>query len=90
MLDYVLQSRGEPKRNNNKTVKYSSYLIAHKANGFDSYVVINNLPQWRTVKLIKNGSSLVCLEIFNGYVDAAKKFPQYVHLRCGLLLIKDS
>ena len=90
MLDYVLQYKGEPKRINNKIVKYNLYLIAHKGSGFDSYVVLNNLLQWRTVKLIKNGSSIVSLKIFNGYVDQIMKIPQYVHLRCGLLHIKDS
>ena len=90
MLDYVLQFKGEPKRINNKIVKYNLYLIAHKGSGFDSYVVLNNLPQWRTFKLIKNGSGIVSLKIFNGYVDQNKKVPQYVHLRCGLLQIKDS
>ena len=90
MLDYILQFKGEPKRINNKIVKYNLYLIAHKGSGFANYVVLNNLPQWRTVKLIKNGSGIVSLKIFNGYVDAVKKIPQYVHLRCGLLHIKDS
>ena len=91
MLDYVLQFKGEAKRINNKVVKYNLFLIAHKGSGFDSYVVLNNLPQWRTVvSLIKNGSSIVSLEIFNGYVDPVKKIPQYVHFRCGLLRIKDS
>ena len=90
MLDYVLQYKGEPKRINNKIVKFNLYFIAHKGSGFDRYVVLNNLPQWRTVKLIKNGSGIVSLKIFNGYVDQNKKIPQYVHLRCGLLHIKDS
>ena len=90
MLDYVLQNKGEPRRSNIKIVKYNLYLIAHKGSGFDSYVVLNNLPQWRTVKLIKNGSGIVSLKIFNGYVDQNKKNPIYVHLRCGLLHIKDS
>ena len=90
MLDYVLQYKGEPKRINRKIVKNKLHLIAHKGSGFDSYVVLNNQPQWRTVKLIKNGSGIVSLEIFNGYVDQNKKIPQYVHLRCGLLHIKDS
>ena len=89
MLDYVLQFKGEPKRINNKIVNYNLYLIAHKGSGFDSYVVLNNLPQWRTFKLIKNGSGIVSLKIYNGYVDR-KKVPQYVHFRCGLLHIKDS
>ena len=30
MLDYVLQYKGEPKRINNKIVKYDLYLVAHK------------------------------------------------------------
>ena len=90
MLDYVLQFKGEPKRINNKIVKYNLYLIAHKGSGFDSYIVLNNLPQWRTFKLIKNGSGIVSLKIFKGYVDPVKKIPQYVHLKCGLLHIKDS
>ena len=90
MLDYVLKYKGEPKRINNKIVIFNLYLIAHKGSGFDSYVVLNNLPQWRTVKLIKNGSGIVSLKIFNGYVDQNKKIPQYVHLRCGILHIKDS
>ena len=90
MLDYVLQYKGEPERIFNKIVKYNLYLIAHKGSGFDSYVVLNNLPQLRTVKLIKTGSSIVSLKIFNGYVDQNKKIPQYVHLRCCLLHIKDS
>ena len=90
MLDYVLQFKGEAKRINNKIVKYNLYLIAHKRSGFDSYVVLNNLPQWGTFKLIKNGSGIVSLKIFNGYVDPVKEIPQYVHLRCGILHIKDS
>ena len=90
MLDYVLQYKGEPKRIINKIVKYNLYLIAHKGSGFVSYVVLNNLPQWRTSKLIENGSGIVSLKKINGFVDQNKKVPQYVHLRCGLLHIKDS
>ena len=72
MLDYVLQFEGEPKRINNKIDKYNLYLIAHKRSGFDSYVVLNNLPQWRTFKLNKNESGVVSLKIFNAYVDHKK------------------
>ena len=59
MLDYILQYKGEPKRKNNRIVKYNLYLIAHKRKGFNSYGVLNNLPQWRTFVLIKNGSGIV-------------------------------
>ena len=86
MLDYVLQFKGEAKRIITKIVKFNLYLLAHKGSGFDSYVVINNLPQWRTVvSLIKNGSRNVSLIIFNGYVYPVKKIPQNVHYGCGLL-----
>ena len=62
MLDYVLQLKGEAKTNNNKMVNFNLYLLAHKGSGFDSYVVINNLSQWRTVVgLIKNGAGIVSL-----------------------------
>ena len=91
MLDYVLQFKGEPKRIDNKNVKYNLYFLAHKGSGFDIYVVINNLPQWRTlVSWIKNGSGIVSLKIINGYVDPVKKIPRYVHFRRGLLHITDS
>ena len=84
MLDHVLSYKGEPKKVKNKIVEYNLYLIAHNGSGFDSYVVLNNLPQWRSVvKLIKNGRGIVSLKIFNGYVDENKKIPQYVHFRCG-------
>ena len=49
------------------------------------------MPQWRSiVKLIKNGSDIVSLKIFNGYVDENKKLPQYKHFRCGRVQINQS
>ena len=72
-------------------VKYNLYLITHKGSGFDSYVVLNNLPQWRTVvSLNNNGAGIVCLKFFNGWVDPAKMITQYVQFRCRLLQVKFS
>ena len=72
-LDNVLLFRGEAKNINNKIVKYDLNLIAHNGSGFDSYVVLNNLPQWRSlVKLIKNGAGIMSLNIFNGFLDEKK------------------
>ena len=72
-------------------VEYNLYLIAHNGSGFDSYVVLNNLPQWRTVvKLIKNGAGIISHKIFNGYVDQNKNLRQYVHFRCGRVHINKS
>ena len=90
MLDYVFQFTGEPKKVKIKIVNFNIYLIAHKGIGFDSFVVSNNLPQWRTVvSLVKNGAGIVSLKIFNGYVDPVKKVPQYVQFRSGLFQIED-
>ena len=83
-------SKEKLKEKNNKIVKNNLYWLAHKGSGLDSYVALNNLPQWRTVvSLIKNGSGNVSLKIFDGYVDQAEKISQYVHFRCGSLHIKD-
>ena len=85
------RSKGDPKKVKNKLVEYNLYLIAHNGSGFVSYVVLNNLPQWRSVvKLFKNGAGIVSLKIFNGYVDQNKKIPQYVHFRCGRVHINKS
>ena len=63
-------------------------MLAHKGSGFDSYVVLKNPPQRRTVvSLNKNGASIVSLTIFIG---PDKKIPQYVHFRCELIQFKDS
>ena len=66
-------------------------MIAHNGSGFDSYVELNNLPQWRSVvKPTKNGACLISLKIFNGYVEEKKQIPQYVHFRCGRVHINKS
>ena len=73
LLDRVLSFKREAKKVNNKVVENNLYLIAQNGSGFDSYVVIINLPQWRTViNSIKNGAGVVSLKIFNGYVDQNK------------------
>ena len=75
----------------NKVVEYNLYLIAHNRSGFDSFFVLNILPQWRSVvKLIKNGAGIISVKIFNGFVDQNQKIPQYVHFRCGRVHINKS
>ena len=52
------------------------YFLAHNGSDFDSYVVLIDLLQWRSiVKLIKNGAGIISLKIFNEYVDENKKKP---------------
>ena len=91
MLDHVLSFKGEVKKVNKKIFEYIFKLIAHKRSGFDSYIVLNNLPQWRTVvNLIKNGDGNVSRKIFNGYVDQNKKFLKMYILDVGeFILIVD-
>ena len=91
MLNCILQFKGEPKKVEIKIVELIFLLLAHKGSGFDSYVVLYNLPRWRSVvNSIENGTEIVSLNKFNGYVDQVKKYSQYVHARCGLLHIDDS
>ena len=91
MLDHVSQFKGEAKRVIKKNVEYNLYTLAQNGSRFDSYVVLNNLPQGRTVVTsIKNGSRIVPLKLFNGFVDKNKKIPQNVHFRCGLLHFNNS
>ena len=73
LLDHVLSFRVESKKIK-KIVEYNLYLIAHNGTGFDSYVLLNNLPQRRSVvESIKNGAGFISLKRFNGYVDQNKK-----------------
>ena len=59
-------------------------MIAHNGSGFDSYVAVNNLPQWRRlVYLIENGAGITSIKFFSGYVDENKKAPQHVDFICG-------
>ena len=46
MLDHVLQFKEEAEKVFNKIIRSNLYLLAHNGSGFDSYVVLNNLPQW--------------------------------------------
>ena len=74
MLDHVLEFKGEVKRVNIEIVNYNLTLIAHNGSGFDSYVVLKSLSQWRKFNiLLKNRVGVVSLRIFNGFVDKDEK-----------------
>ena len=75
--DHVLQLKGAAKKGNEKYFKNNLYVSAHNGCSFNTYVVLNNLLQERTVvSLIQNGSGNVSLKVFNGFVDQNKKIPQ--------------
>ena len=66
MLGNVLSFKGAAKRFKIKIVEKNLYMVAHNGSGFDSYVVLNNLPPWRYVfNLIKNGTGIVPVKRFN-------------------------
>ena len=73
MLEPTSEFKGENKRGLTKNVKFNLHLLAHKRSGFDSAVVLSNIPQWRTiVSVIKNGSSFVSLKKLERYLGQAK------------------
>ena len=49
MLDHVFSFKGEAKKVNNKIVDNILFMIALNGSGFDSFVVLNNLPQRQSV-----------------------------------------
>ena len=85
------RSKENQRKVKTKIVEYTLRLIPHNRSGFGSYVVLNNIPQWRSVvKLIENEACIISLKKINGYVDQNKKIPQYVHFRCGRVHINKS
>ena len=73
LLEYVLQLKREPKRDKNKIIENNIHILAYIGSGFDSYVVLNILLQWKTVaSLMKSGLAIVSLKMFNGFVDQNK------------------
>ena len=84
MLYHVLQFKGEPKKVDKRIVKYILCILAHNGSGFDSYVVLKNLLQGRTVvSVIKNGSGLLSFKNFICYRHRKEKIHQNVHFRGG-------
>ena len=80
--DFCLKlKREERKDNKNKLLEYNLQLHAHNGSGFDTWIVLNNLPcDKRVVNIVKNGKSIIELKVLNGLVEKNKKqTPQYLH-----------
>ena len=69
-----------------KVPEYNLQIHAHNASGFDTWIVLNNLPcDKRIVNINKNGKDILELKVFNGYIEKNKKqSPQYLHSKCGM------
>ena len=86
-LDYCLKLQGEEREVKNKIVEYNLQLHAHKGSGFDTWIILNNLPCDKHIvgDVIKNGKGTISLKVFNGYIEKNKnQIPQYLIFRCGM------
>ena len=61
-------------------------MHAHNGSGFDTWIILNNLPcDKHIVDIIKNGKGIIELKVFNGLIHKNnKQIPQYLHFRCGM------
>ena len=76
----------EYKDKKGKVLEYNLQLHAHNGSGFDTWIVLNNLPCGkRIVNTITNGKGIIELKVFKGYIEMKiKQTPQYLHFRCGM------
>ena len=85
-LDFCLKLKGEGRKVKNEIVDYNLQMHAHNGSGFDTWIVLNNLPCDKLiVDIIKNGKGIISSRVFNGYINNGKKqIPQYLIFRCGM------
>ena len=85
-LDFCLKLKGEERKVKNKIVDYNLQMHAHNGSGFDTWIVLSNLPcDKHNVNIIKNGKVIIDLKVFNGLIQKNnKQIPQYLHFRCGI------
>ena len=82
----MLKFKGEELKVNNKIFEYNLQLHAQNGSGFDTWIILNNLPcDKHIVNTNKNGKGIISMRIFNGYIQNNKKqIPQYLIFRCGM------
>ena len=71
VLDFCLKLKGEEyKDKKGKVFEYNLQLHAHNGSGFDSRIVLYNLPcDKKIVNIFKNGKGIIELKVFNGYFE---------------------
>ena len=98
MFERLRALKGEPKKINRNgrefIAEYDLKLIAHNGSGFDTWIILNNLPEGcKIMNMIKNGKGIISLKIFNGMVDVksnSKGKPQYLTFTCSMNHMKSS
>ena len=85
-LDFCLKLKGEERKVKNKIVEYNLQMHAHNGSGFDTWIILNNVPcDKHIVDFIKNGKGVIELKVFNGLIHKNnKQIPQYLHFRYGM------
>ena len=74
VLDFCLKLKGEEFKIRNKVVEKNLQLHAHNGSGFDTWIILNNLPcDKNIVDIIKNGKSIISSRVFNGSIQNNKK-----------------
>ena len=98
MFERLRDLKGEPRKimKNGKEfiVEYDLKLVAHNGSGFDTWIILNNLPkECKIMNMIKNGKGIISLKIYNGMVDVkanSKGKPQYLTFVCSMNHMKSS
>ena len=98
MFEKLRAVKGEPKKieKNGKEiiVEYELKMIAHNGSGFDSWIILDNLPEWcRITSMIKTGKGIINMKIYNGMCDIKpniKGKPQYLIFNCSANHMKSS
>ena len=69
-LDFCLKlKREERKTSNNKNFEFNLHLRAHNGSGFDTWIILNNLPRDKhIVDIFENGKGIISLRVFNGNI----------------------
>ena len=69
-----------------KIVAYVLELHAHIGSGFDTWIIINNIPCDKSiVDINKNAKGIISLRLLNGYMQIFKKqIPQNLIFRCRM------
>ena len=83
---FYLKIKGEERNVKKKVVEYNLQLHARNGSGFDTWIILNNLPcDEHIVDINKNGKSYFSMKLFDGYIHNGKRqIPQYLTFRCGL------
>ena len=78
--------KGEERKVKKKIVENNLQLHAHNGSGFDTWIILNNLPcDKHIVDMVENGKSIIKLKVLDDYIEKSKKqIRQYLHFRCRM------